>query len=864
MPETTTPQMRQYFEIKNQHKDEILFYRLGDFYEMFYDDAVTASRVLDLTLTGKNAGGGERAPMCGVPFHSYEGYVARLIAKGYKVAICEQMEDPAKAKGLVRREVIRIITPGTVTDESMLDQKANNFIASVCLTNSEAAACFCDISTGEVHLCTLTGEDVREKLLNECERFSPREAVLSDYAMEDEDLCAHLRTQLGCAVEPGGDRFSPSLAEKTVSERYPSLDAAETGQCAFYALGAALSYLYETQKNSLAQLKQPEIYAPDTFMTIDHTARVNLELFETIRTHEKTGSLLWVLDQTHTSMGARALRRRLEQPLLNPITIRRRLNAVAALVDAPVELSELEESLRGVSDLERLIGRICAGSANARDLRAVSITAQKLPALRARIGALPGDAMREISASLDELSDVREWIDRCIEEEPPIGVKDGGLVRAGFHTELDELRAIAHDARSYIASIQTRERERTGIKNLKIGYNKVFGYYIEVTPSFLHLVPDDYVRRQTLTTGERYITEELKTLESRILGAQERANAIEYELFTTLRERIAAEAARVQRCASALAELDVTASLARAALDYDYCMPQVDYSDAIDIQAGRHPVVERGKSGFVANDMHMDGQKRRVAIITGPNMAGKSTYMRQNAVIVLMAQIGSFVPAKQAHIGVVDRIFTRIGASDDLSGGQSTFMVEMSEVAAIVAGATNKSLILLDEVGRGTSTYDGMSIARAVLEYTAKKIGAKTLFATHYHELTALDDMEGVFNLSTAVIRHGDRITFLHQIIAGGSDDSYGIEVARLAGLPDELIRRARQILKKLESGAPVTPVRQSAGKRASQDDAQATLAELGTAAILDRIREADTDNMTPMQALNLLLELKTRIERLP
>lgn len=866
MPETVTPQMRQYFEIKNQHKDEILFYRLGDFYEMFYDDAVTASRVLDLTLTGKNAGGGERAPMCGVPYHSYEAYVARLIARGYKVAICEQMEDPSKAKGLVRREVIRIITPGTITDESMLDQKANNFIAGICVEDGQAAICFCDISTGEVHLCALSGagDALRTAIENECERFSPREAVLSDRALEDEALCEHLRTHLSCALEPGGDRFSPSLARQTVRNRYPDFDEQQAGECALYALGGALSYLYETQKNALAQLKTPEIYAPDSFMTLDHTARVNLELFETIRTHEKTGSLLWVLDQTHTSMGARALRRRLEQPLLNPVAIRRRLNAVASLVDAPVLLSELEESLRGIADLERLIGRICAGSANARDLRAVSITAQKLPMLKALLAKLSGDAIEKIAASLDELSDIRKWIDKCIEDEPPLGLKDGALIRTGFHAELDELRSIAHDARSYIASIQTRERERTGIKNLKIGYNKVFGYYIEVTPSFLHLVPDDYIRRQTLTTGERYITEELKTLESRVLGAQERANAIEYELFSTLRERVAGEAERIQRCGEALAELDVTASLARIALDYDYCMPQVDYSDAIDIQAGRHPVVERGKTGFVANDMHMDGQKRRVAIITGPNMAGKSTYMRQNAVIVLLAQIGSFVPAKQAHIGVVDRIFTRIGASDDLSGGQSTFMVEMSEVASIVANATNKSLILLDEVGRGTSTYDGMSIARAVLEYTAKKIGAKTLFATHYHELTALDDMEGVFNLSTAVIRHGDRITFLHQIIAGGSDDSYGIEVARLAGLPDELIRRARQILKKLESGAPVTPVRQSAAKRASQDDAQATLADLGAAAILDRIREADVDNLTPMQALTLLLELKTRIERLP
>ena len=859
MPEASSPLMRQYFEIKGKHKDEIVFYRLGDFYEMFFDDAIIASKVLDLTLTGKNAGGGERAPMCGVPFHSYEAYVARLIARGYKVAICEQTEDPAKAKGLVRREVVRIITPGTITDESMLDQKSNNFIASVYLSGQEAGLCFCDISTGEVQLCALSGPRLLTEIQNECERFSPREAVLSAQAYANAQLKDFLRQQLFCALEDGTERFLPDAAQQAVRSRYPDMADIEDSGALCCALGGLLSYLYQTQKNTLAQLRRPEIYTPSMYMTLDHTARANLELFETIRSHEKSGSLLWALDQTRTSMGARALRRRLEQPLLNPVTIRRRLNAVASLVDEPVKLSQLEDALRSISDLERLIGRVSSGTANARDLRAVALTAEKLPQVRALIRDIPCEAMREIWDGIDELSDIRELIAKGIAEDPPLGIKDGAIIREGYQVQLDEVRSIAHDTRSYILSVQTRERERTGIKNLKIGYNNVFGYYIEVTPSFLHLVPEDYIRRQTLTAGERYVTEELKQLESRILGAQERANAIEYELFCRIRSRVAEAAARVQATASAIAELDVTASMARVALDNDYCMPQVDYSDAIDIQAGRHPVVERNISGFVANDMKMDGRERRVAVITGPNMAGKSTYMRQNAIIVLMAQLGSFVPARQAHIGVADRIFTRIGASDDLSAGQSTFMVEMSEVADIVREATGKSLVILDEVGRGTSTYDGMSIARAVLEYMAKKVGAKTLFATHYHELTALDSMPGVFNLSTAVIKHGDRITFLHQIIAGGSDDSYGIEVAKLAGLPDELIRRAHQILKGLEAGNADRTV-----KKTLREEAQASLTDLGMTAIIDRIRETDVDNMTPVQALTLVLELKTRIARLP
>ena len=861
MPEAVTPMMRQYFEIKNQHKDKILFYRLGDFYEMFFDDALVASRVLDLTLTGKNVGTPERAPMCGVPFHSYEAYVARLIARGYKVAICEQTEDPAKAKGLVSREVVRVITPGTLTESSMLREDTNNFICAIYRDSTGTGLSFCDISTGESYSAAIpSGSAELATVINECGRYAPREAVLSDAAWSEKNLVDFLEKRLSCAVEQGGEwRFTEEQSRKTVSDRFPDAENVLANACICRAMGGLLSYLFETQKTALEQLKAPEIYEPDLYMTLDHTARTNLELFETLRTHEKQGSLLWVLDHTSTSMGARLLRRRLEQPLLNPAAIRRRLNAVAALHDDAVALSECENALRGVSDLERLISRVVCGTANARDLRALAATASRLPALRGIVSALPGESMREITAGIEELADLRELIDSTLADDVPVALTEGKLIRAGYSEELDALRGDATDGRDVIATIQNRERERTGIKNLKVGYNKVFGYYIEVTPSYQHLVPDDYIRRQTLTTAERYVTEELKQLEGRVLGAQDRANNLEYEIFCKLRERVAAEAPRVRRTASAVAALDVTASLARVAVDNGYVMPEVDLSDALDITDGRHPVVEQYAAGFVPNDTHLDCSDHMAALITGPNMAGKSTYMRQTAIIALMAQIGSFVPAKSARIGVCDRIFTRIGASDDLSGGQSTFMVEMSEVADILAGATKKSLIILDEIGRGTSTYDGMSIARAVLEHVVRNIGARTMFATHYHELTELaDKLRGVVNMSTAVRKRGDEITFLHRIIAGGADDSYGIEVAKLAGVPDEVIRRAKQILKSLERGEEVK-IRGAAKPRE-----QASLADLGAFEIVERIRGTDLDSLTPVAALNLLYELKIMAERLP
>ncbi len=861
MPEAVTPMMRQYFDIKNQHKDKILFYRLGDFYEMFFDDALVASRVLDLTLTGKNVGTAERAPMCGVPFHSYEAYVARLIARGYKVAICEQTEDPAKAKGLVSREVVRVITPGTLTEASMLREDANNFICAIFMDSTGAGISFCDISTGESYSAAIpAGRAAVEAVINECGRYAPREAVLSDAAFAEKQLVDFLQKKLGCSVEEGGEwRFMEEASQTSVASQFPEAADLLADARICRAMGGLLSYLFETQKSALAQLKRPEVYEPELYMALDHTARTNLELFETLRTHEKQGSLLWVLDHTSTSMGARLLRRRLEQPLLSPAAIRRRLNAVAALHDDAVALSECEDALRGVSDLERLISRVVCGTANARDLRALATTAARLPALRGIVTALPGESMREIADGIDELADLRELIDQTLADDLPVAITEGKLIRAGYNAELDGLRGDATNGRDIIATIQNRERERTGIKNLKVGYNKVFGYYIEVTPSYQHLVPEDYIRRQTLTNAERYVTEELKQLEGRVLGAQDRANNLEYEIFCTLRSRVAEEAQRVRRTASAVAALDVTASLARVAVDHGYVMPEVDLSDALDITDGRHPVVEQYAAGFVPNDTHLDCGEHMAALITGPNMAGKSTYMRQTAVIVLLAQIGSFVPAKAAHIGVCDRIFTRIGASDDLSGGQSTFMVEMSEVAEILSGATKKSLIILDEIGRGTSTYDGMSIARAVLEHVVRETGARTMFATHYHELTELaGKLRGVVNMSTAVRKRGDEITFLHRIIAGGADDSYGIEVAKLAGVPEEVIRRAKQILKSLERGEEVK-IRGAAKPRE-----QASLADLGAFEIVDRIRGTDLDSLTPVAALNLLYELKIMAERLP
>ena len=862
-----TPMMRQYLEIKEQNQDSILFFRLGDFYEMFGADARTASRELDLTLTSrdkdKTKSAEERIPMCGIPYHASDAYIARLIAKGYKVAICEQTEDPATAKGLVKRDIIRVITPGTVIDSACLEEGRSNFCAAIYLDDDNAALCACDISTGQTHATAFSGPDRVDHLLNELGRFSPAEAVVNEGAYFEERLLSALRDKLRCYVEKlPAARFKMEEAEKAIRAQFGEEGFAalpRNNGAAALALGALLGYLHETQKTDLSHIDTLDYYEQGRFMELDLTARRNLELTETLRGKEKKGSLLWVLDKTKTAMGARCMRSWLERPLLNVNEINRRSAAVTALVDNMMAREELILALTGIGDMERLMGRIVYGSAGGRDLMALCRAMEKLPAVKQQLSAFSKGRLRALYEELDTLEDLAALIARTLVDEPPFSVREGELIRDGFDAEVDRLRAILHGGKGIIASMEAQEKERTGIRTLKIGYNKVFGYYIEVSNSFKELVPETYIRKQTLVNGERFITQELKDLEHDILSAADRVSALEYDLFTRLRLEIAAAVSRVQQTAAAVAELDCLCSLAAVAVKNNYCCPVVDDSDVIEIHAGRHPVVERMRSDslFVPNDTYMGKNEDRAAIITGPNMAGKSTYMRQVALIVLMAQIGSFVPAKAAHLGVVDRIFTRIGASDDLSAGQSTFMVEMTEVSDILRAATDKSLLILDEIGRGTSTFDGMSIARAVLEYCAdpKKLGAKTLFATHYHELTDMEgQLRGVKNYNIAVRTRGEEIIFLRKIIPGGADRSYGIEVARLAGLPDTVIGRAKKILRELEeeAGRPA-PV-------AAEED-QVSFAAMGEAEAIDALRRAQVDSMSPLEALNLLYELKQKLK---
>lgn len=859
-----TPMMKQYLEIKKQNPDSILFFRLGDFYEMFNDDARLASKELDLTLTSRDKGKhakleAERMPMCGVPYHSSDAYIARLIAKGYKVAICEQMEDPSKAKGLVKRDIIRVVTPGTVTDAACLDDKASNFICGIYLDSQAAGAAFCDVTTGKTHLTSFAGKDRLEHTINELGRFSPAEAVLNDGAASEDTLTAALRDKFHCRVENGGERrFLLREAERNIRKQYGD-NACERvpAPAAIMALGGLLHYLYETQKTDLSHINDLDYYEQGRFMELDLTARRNLELTETLRNKEKKGSLLWVLDRTQTPMGARRLRSWLERPLLNAADICRRNVAVAALVSDSINREELTASMSGLGDMERLIGRIVYGSAGGRDLVSLRAAIEKLPAVKTFAAAASDRRLSELAGELDALNDIGTRIAAAICDQPPFSVREGGIIRDGFHEEVDRLRHILNGGKDIITEMEAKEKERTGIRTLKIRYNKVFGYYIEVSNSFKDQVPEDYVRKQTLSNGERYITQELKDLEHTILTASERVVALEYELFTQLRLDIAAQSARVQKSADAVAEIDALASLASVAVRNNYCRPEVDESGVIDIRDGRHPVVEQVLKDtlFVPNDTFMGEKEGRTAIITGPNMAGKSTYMRQVALIVLMAQMGSFVPASHAHIGVVDRIFTRVGASDDLSAGQSTFMVEMTEVADILRCATKNSLLILDEIGRGTSTYDGMSIARAVLEHCAEKKRAKTLFATHYHELTELENvLPGTVNCNIAVKTRGEDIIFLRKILPGGADRSYGIEVAKLAGLPDGVLQRARKILQELEadSGPRVLP---------RQEPDQVSLTAIGEGEVLDALRRCQPDALTPIEAMSLLYELKQKLK---
>ena len=864
-----SPMMKQYFEIKNNNKDTILFFRLGDFYEMFYDDAKIASKELELTLTGRDCGQEERAPMCGVPYHSYEAYVARLIKKGYKVAICEQMEDPATAKGLVKRDIIRVITPGTVVENSMLEESANNYICSLYVGGDSFGICFCDVTTGELK-CT-GGENVKEietRIIEEVSRYKPSEILFNDEFLDYREAGRFIKERLECLGEQIDDsEYEEPLVERTIFDHFDRKSSKELG-FAFLdekrCVAALLNYLYKTQKNGVTRISSVQFYSDGAYMKLDLSARRNLELTETIRGREKRGTLLWVLDKTNTSMGRRLLRSYVDRPLLDPVKIEKRLSAVETFINDPMLGEDIASELSGIYDLERMMTRIVFGNANPREYKTLAASVSRLPKIKGLLSGASSSLLCEICGNIDILDDVKNLIDASIIDEPPITLKDGGVIKAGYNSELDDLRSLAGNIKERITSIETAERERTGIPKLKIGYNHVFGYYIEVSKSYQEMVPPEYIRKQTLANCERYITQELKELEEKVLGAHDKILVLEARLFEDVRTRIAAEVNRVQKTADAVAALDVLVSFAEVSARNNYCRPTVDLGDVIEITEGRHPVVEQMLHGapFVPNDVLLDNRENQIAVITGPNMAGKSTYMRQVALITIMAQIGCFVPAKTAHIGIVDGVYTRVGASDDLSAGQSTFMVEMSEVAEILKNATSKSLLILDEIGRGTSTFDGMSIAHAVLEHIAdrKKLGAKTLFATHYHELTDLENAyPNIRNYNVAVKKRGEDITFLRRIISGGADDSYGIEVAKLAGIPNSVVKRAREILNALEEGKEVEKI-----ERMQQKDDLEGQTNLFASIQSDAeriIRQTDVETLTPIEALNLLYELKSIVK---
>ena len=854
-----SPLMKQYLEIKQNHPDCILMCRIGDFYEMFYEDAKTASRELDLVLTGKDCGMEERAPMCGVPYHAAESYIAKLVSRGYRVAICEQTEDPATAKGLVKRDVIRIITPGTVTEGGYLDESKNNYIASVCFESGMCGAAFADISTGEIRATEIFGDDCAARLISEASAFSPSEVICS--ADVDRSVIEAFKTRFNSLIsETDGEDFRDDNAKKVLERVYGSAPDSEN-ELAVRAAGALLNYIGSTQKRDLSYLKPVDFYSCDEYTSIDSASRRNLEICETMRAKQKKGSLLWAIDRTRTSAGARLLRARLEKPLMNETAIRTRLDGVKELVDDGVTREEIREILKDVADVERLLTRLVYGTANPRDLKAIERTAKLLPGLKELLASAESNCIKQIDSRIDPLTDIADAIFRTIDESPAVLLREGGFIKRGCNAAVDELRDMVSNGKEWIARIEEYEREKTGIRTLKVGYNRVFGYYIEVSKNFADQVPPEYIRRQTLANGERYVTEELKETESRVLGARDRLNALEYELFNSLRDFILKSDSRIRRTADALAELDVCASNAAVAAEQGYVCPEVDRSDVINIKNCRHPVVERFLDGgyFVPNNCELDCSSNRVMLITGPNMAGKSTYMRQIALCVILAQAGCFVPAASARIGLVDKIFTRVGASDDLASGNSTFMLEMTEVADILKNATKKSLVIYDEIGRGTSTYDGMSIARAVVEYTAKVIGAKTLFATHYHELTELEDsVDGVVNYNVAAKKRGNDVVFLRKIVRGGADDSYGIEVAHLAGVPEPVVKRAKQILAALISGEQ--PSGGARKHREEEDDGNISFEKLGENRVVERLRQADINTLTPYEAITLLYELKKEL----
>ncbi len=854
--------MKQYFQIKENYPDTILMFRLGDFYEMFFEDAKKASAELELVLTGRDCGQEERAPMCGVPFHSADTYIARLVAKGYKVAICEQLEDPALAKGIVKRDVTRVLTPGTVIESTMLDEGKNNFLACICVLKSCVGICFADISTGSVHVTQFERKNSQKKIINELGRFCPSEIIINSGVLELTQVTDFVRTRLRSSCDLLDDSaFDLSKASATILKhfRVSSLSdlSLNDSDGAVSAIGASMNYLKEVQKSELENIKSIDYYGESSFMRLDVSTLRNLEITETMRNREKRGSLLWVLDKTKTSMGKRMLRSWLEQPLLSIAKISKRHNAVEELVDNPSLREDIIESLTGCQDIERLITRIAYSTANARELKGLSSTLSRLPAIKRYLINCKSNMLSELQSEILPLEELTEIIDRAIIEDPPFSVREGGMIKDGFNEELDQLRDIVSNGKGYIADIQLREQERTGIKKLKIGYNRVFGYFIEVSNSYKELVPDDYIRKQTLTNCERFITQELKDLESKVLGAQDRIVKLEYEIFDSVRKKAAEHLFEIQKTAAAVAALDVICSYARVASENNYCCPAMNAGDRVVITDGRHPVVEKVIDfPFVPNDTTLDCADNRCAIITGPNMAGKSTFMRQVALICLMAQAGSFVPATSAELCVVDGIFTRIGASDDLASGSSTFMVEMNEVADILKTATSKSLIIFDEIGRGTSTFDGMSIARAVLEYSAdkRKLGAKTLFATHYHELTELENsVLGVKNYNIAVKKRGDDITFLRRIVSGCADGSYGIEVAKLAGVPNSVVERAKVVLKELEGEGLKAPVRYV---EAEESEMQISFGSSNANDIVEKLKNIDVNTLTPIEAMSVLYDL--------
>lgn len=858
-----SPMMSHYLKTKEECGDCILFYRLGDFYEMFFDDAITVSRELELTLTGKSCGMEERAPMCGVPFHSANTYIARLVERGYKVAVCEQVEDPKTAKGMVKREIVRVITPGTVLDETMLDERRNNYLCIINMQPDSAALAFCDVSTGEIYLTTVMG---KESVLNETARYNPSEFIVNDIAYSKlSDIIEarfHVKPQ-----QMGDEYFNSFLSEERIKAQFrKNIDelglAPDSTEC--NAVYAVLKYLDETQKNGLEYIDKLMIYSVEEYMDIDMATRRNLEITETMREKRKKGSLLGVLDKTKTSMGARLLIQWLEKPLINPIKINKRLYSVKELYDNPIMRDDIGSILSGIYDISRIISRVATNTLTPKDMVSLKQSLLKLPELEYQLSQTKSPVLSEMYSKLDILQDLAELLDKAIDDDASSVLKDGKIIKKGYNEELEKYRDAMTNGKNWIAKVEADEREKTGIKNLKTGYNKVFGYYIEVTKSNISEVPDNYIRKQTLTNAERYITPELKEIEETVLTAAEKFNALELKLFDEIRNKVMAESERIKNAADVIATTDVLYSLAQTAYKNNYTMPDVTSTDELTIKDGRHPVVEGmlKDTMFVPNDTNLNCTDSRLLIITGPNMAGKSTYMRQVALITLMAQIGSFVPASYARLGAVDKIFTRVGASDDISAGQSTFMLEMAEVSNILKNATSKSLVILDEIGRGTSTYDGLSIAWAVAEYinNKKKIGSKTLFATHYHELSQLEEkLDGIVNYRIAVKKHGDDITFLRKIVRGGADDSFGIEVAKLAGVPDEVIKRAKEILKNIEND-DIQNVNKPKPKK-EEPTAQIGFEDSNAAEIVEELRRLDVTTLTPIEAMNKLYELAKKAD---